>query len=267
MLAGIASVILTVLAAIYTALILPSLQEFIKARVAQYSKQQDDDEANRQKVNLTYLNPLRLWLEETYVRLNGIYNRVANDGNCSALLFIETPGDVSDQEDSWFNEEGCYLISSCYITACLFFSIKQVRDNIPYLRLSRDSDAHLMTLLFQVSHAFLKDFGVYYVLQPSIGNDVFLPSQNRLMTYREFCEMLQVPERRVWCDRLIQFYLETGRGEKCDRIRAALTAIQTLCQFLDVHIGQGVSLKERLAAEGISLPGFLGKPPLPPQEL
>lgn len=254
------------LAAIYTALILPSLQEFIKARVAQYSKQQDEDEANRQKVNLTYLNPLRLWLEETYVRLNGIYSRVASDGTCDALLFVERPDDVSGQERIWFNEEGCYLISSCYITACLFFSMKQVRDNVPYLRLSRDSDAHLMTLLFQVSHAFLKDFGVYYVLQPSIGNDVFLTSQNRLMTYREFCEMLQVPERRIWCNRLIQFYLETGRGQKSDRIRAALTAIQALSQFLDLHIGQGVSLKERLAAEGIPLPDFLGRVPLPLQK-
>jgi hypothetical protein len=251
MLAGIATLLLTALAAIYTALILPFLQDYLKARIARYNRQREELEASRNKINLTYLNPLRLWLEEAYVRLSEISHAVNQQGTVNSLLFITDPKDISSQEAEWFNGEGCYLVSTCYITACLFFAIKQVRDNIPYLRLSRESDTELMTLLFRISHAFLQDFGVFYVTQPSIGNDLYLPSQNRLLTYREFCEMLQVPENRVWFDRLILFYLETGRGEKPQRIQAALQAIHELSSFLDAHIGKGVAIEERLKAEGI----------------
>lgn len=259
MLTGIVSIIVAALAAIYTAFILPSLQDYLKSRVARYNKQREEAEVNRNKINLTYLSPLRLWLEENYVRLSEILTRVSDEGGaCKYLLYIETPREVSEQGADWFNGKGCYLISSCYITACLFFTIKQVRDNIPYLRLSKESDTELMTLLFRVSHAFLKDFGVFYVTQPSIGNDLYLRDQNRLMTYREFCELLQNPERRVWFDRLINFYLETGRGEKRDRIQAALDAIKNLSGFLDKHIGRGVSIQERLEAEGISNSATIG---------
>jgi hypothetical protein len=251
MLSGIATLLLTALAAIYTVLILPSLQDYLKARIARHNRQREELEASRNKINLTYLNPLRLWLEEAYVRLSEISHAVNQQGTVNSLLFITDPKDISSQEAEWFNGEGCYLASTCYITACLFFAVKQVRDNIPYLRLSRESDTELMTLLFRVSHAFLQEFGVFYVTQPSIGNDLYLPSQNRLLTYREFCEMLQVPENRIWFDRLILFYLETGRGEKTQRVQAALQAIQELSSFLDSHIGKGVAIEERLKAEGI----------------
>jgi hypothetical protein len=83
---------------------------------------------------------------------------------------------------------------------------------------------------------------------------MYLPEQNRLITYREFCEMLQNPEKRVWFDRLITFYIETGKGEKQARIQAVLNAIKELSRFLDKHIGQGVSIEERFRAENISYP-------------
>ena len=251
MLAGIVSVLVTVLAAVYTAVLLPSLQQYLSARAAQWMKQREEADAKREAINLTYLNPLRLWLEETYVRLQDISARLAQSDRCEALLFIDAPADVSSQEAVWFNEQGCYLVSSCYITACLFFAIKQVRENIPYLQLARQDDTELMTRMFRINHAFLRDLGIYYVTQPSIGNDVYLAAQQRLMTYREFCEMLQKPEQRVWCDRLLQFYLEVGQGKRTVNLQAALQAVHDLSQFLDAHIGQGVSITERLKAEGI----------------
>ncbi|MDB9528141.1 hypothetical protein PN498_19265 [Oscillatoria sp. CS-180] len=249
MLAGIATLLFTVLAGIYTAFILPSLQDYLKTRIARYNSQREESEASRNKINLIYLNPLRLWLEEAYVRLSEIADGIDTHGSAAALLFVTQPSDVSKQEAAWFNSEGCYLVSTCYITACLFFAIKQVRDNIPYLRLAKGSDTELMTLLFQVSQAFLQELGVFYVIQPSIGNDVYLAAHKRLMTYREFCELLQQPEQRVWFDRLILFYLETGAGKKRARIQTALRAIQALSTFLDSHIGKGVAIGDRLKAE------------------
>jgi hypothetical protein len=34
---------------------------------------------------------------------------------------------------------------------------------------------------------------------------------NRVITYRGFCEALQDPVRRVWYDRLSQFYFDAGK--------------------------------------------------------
>lgn len=250
MLTGIASLLLTTAAAIYTGLILPLLQQYLQARIDRHTKDMDEAQAHRKKVALTYLNPLRLWAEETYVRLSEISVRLRRSGDrLPALTYVTHPKTVSQKDADWFNGKGCYLISTCYITACLFATIQQVRENMPYLSFSKESDTELMTLMFYVSHGFLQDLGVFYVTQPSIGQRLYLPDQSRLMTYREFCLLLQDPEERIWCDRLINFYIETGQGQKLHRIEAAIVAIANLSQFLDTHIGQGVSLQERLNAE------------------
>ena len=53
-------------------------------------------------------------------------------------------------------------------------------------------------------------------------------------------------------DRLINFYLETARGEKLQRVAQMLTAIEAMSEFLDEAVGGGASIKERIAAEGIT---------------
>ena len=62
----------------------------------------------------------------------------------------------------------------------------------------------------------------------------------------------QVGARRVWLDRLIAYYLETGRGMKLDRVADAIAAMEALSAFLDDVTGGGESVRSRLAAEGIS---------------
>ncbi|RZM79038.1 hypothetical protein [Leptolyngbya iicbica] len=219
---------------------------------SRWSQQREEAAAQRHAINLQYLNPLRLWLEETYVRLQLIETELALSDRPSPLLSVPAPAAISQQDAIWFNQAGAYLASTCYITACLFWALKQVREHLPYLRLSREGDTELMTLMFQVSQAFLQDLGIFYVIQPSLGNDVYLASQQRLMTYREFCERLQQPEERVWSDRLIQFYLDIGQRRRPQNLAAALQAIRTLSAFLDEQIGAGVSIRDRLNAEGIT---------------
>jgi hypothetical protein len=60
------------------------------------------------------------------------------------------------------------------------------------------------------------------------------------------------PARRLWLDRLIACYLETGPGTKLDRVAAAITAMEALSAFLDDVSGGGESVRSRLAAEGVS---------------
>ena len=209
-------------------------------------------QAKRQEINARYLNPLRLHLAENRFRLAEILLRTEESGQCEDLLTIDAPANLADREPEWFTNWGAYLASSAYLTACLFAWLKKTRDGAPYLRLGSDDDTRLSVLMLRVSHSFLRDQGIYYVLQPSIGQDMILAAEDRLISYREFCELLLTPTRRVWLDRLIAYYLETGRGMKLERVTDAIAAMEALSAFLDDVTGGGESVRSRLADEGIS---------------
>lgn len=214
------------------------------------NKAKEKQEADR--IISTYLNPLRFYLVENYFRLSEILIKIANDGEKNEkLLYITNVKEISEQSPEWFNNYGCYLISSCYMTARLFYQLDKIRQELSYLRLSKKDDTELITLITILSRCFRQDYGIYYLIQPSIGNDMYLASEKRLITYREFCQLLQNPETRVWFDRLLNFYIETGQGQKLKRIEDIMGAIQSMSLFLDRVAGGGKSIKERLEAEGI----------------
>jgi hypothetical protein len=205
-----------------------------------------------------YLNPLRLYLEENYFRISEILQRVKDgDGKCKILLYIESPEEVSNKDASWCNGKGCYLISSCYFTACLFVFIKKVREDIPYLRLKGGDDTKLLNLIFKVSHSFLQDLGIYYAIQHSIGEQAYIRSEERCMTYQEFCEALLDNEKRIWFDRLLKFYLDTAEGKSIERANSVVESIYNLSAFLDNKVRGGPSIRERLRAENVDFENTL----------
>jgi hypothetical protein len=212
-----------------------------------------EDHAHSQKLNAQYLNPLRLHLVENHFRLSGTLERTSTSGKAEAMLVIDDPAEVSTKDAAWFNGPGCALTSSVYLTACLFAQLKKVRDDFPYLRLSAADDTRLAALLLRVQRGFLRNDGVYYVAQPSIGESMWVRGPERLLTYREFCEHLQDPSWRAWMDRLIQFQLDTAHGDKRDRTQYLIIALEQLSEFLDRCVGGGHSIKSRQQAEGIEV--------------
>jgi hypothetical protein len=201
-------------------------------------------------LNETYLNPLRFQLADNHYRIWAIlrHPRVRR-----RTLVIDKPEETSSKEPEWFNGEGGHLASSVYIMACLFAYLKKVREQIPYLHLSGTDDTRLAELILKLQIALTKEEGIQYVAQASVGEDMWVTTDNRLRTYREFCRMLRDPESRVWLDRLINFFLETGRGQKVDRALTAVTAMWELAAFLDECVGGGRAIESRWSAEGVSL--------------
>ena len=80
---------------------------------------------------------------------------------------------------------------------------------------------------------------------------VYIDEKARLMTYFEFCDLLRIPEKRTRLDRLINFYLLTGKAQHLDRITEVLGSILDLSDYLDVLSGMGTSVRDRLRAEGL----------------
>ncbi|MBO2455025.1 hypothetical protein J4573_48615 [Actinomadura barringtoniae] len=212
-----------------------------------------EERVRRQDLNAQYLNPLRLHLVENHFRLSGTFERTSEAGQAEAMLVIDDPAEVSGKDAAWFNGRGCALVSSVYLTACLFAHLKKVRDDFPYLRLPAADDTQLAALLLRVQRGFLRDQGVYYVTQPSIGESMWLRDEKRLLTYREFCERLQDPAWRTWLDRLIQFQLDTAQGDRQERTQQLLKALEQLSEFLDECVGGGRSIESRRQAENTDL--------------
>ena len=72
------------------------------------------------------------------------------------------------------------------------------------------------------------------------------------MTYREFCQNIKVPEKRVWFDRLISFYLDTGRGQHLDRVEEVVESIRKLLEFLDNVVGGASSIQAKYESENLT---------------
>lgn len=228
---------------------------FILRREREEKRREQEEKRleERKTVQLEYLNPLRLYLIENHFRLSEILARLSDSQQQQEkpLLVIEQAAEISGKEAALYNGTGCYLVSSCYLTACLFGCLYRVRQVIPFLELSNKNDTELLALSTSVSLGFLRNLGIFYVTQFSIGTEMYNADDNRLLSYREFCDLLSDEKRSQWFYRLIDFYLQTGRGENLYRVNEALQSIKNLAEFLDHSVGGGESLAERYRLEGI----------------
>lgn len=223
-------VVLTAIISSVTSLLVVAVSNYLTSRRERRDRQLSEAAA----LSVRYVNPLRLYLTENHWRLGRIRESLAQ-GEEHRLLTVRDPKELSNKSADWFNGQGCYLVSSAYLTACLFAHLTKLRDDFPYLRLSEADDTELLGHLLQVNIAFSGPGGVYYATQPSIGEQLLNRAENRLRSYREFCELLQDPSSRVWMDRLVAFYLAAGRGEPEARARLdrIIRSIANLIAFLD----------------------------------
>lgn len=233
------------LVAIYSVLLFPLLLKYCESQILQYQQQKQKDQESKIQINLKYLSPLRLYLKESYIRLYKINKASLESKNRQALTLIDTPVELMNKPMSWMINDGYYIMSSCYIIACLFFAIKQVRDATCYISLGKNEDTELLRYMDEINLAFAKNGGVHFMIQFSLANDIYLRDQQRLMTYREFCEMLKSSEQTDWWHGLINFFIQVGYGEKVklDHLQKAIDAIKSLSNFLDDNIGTGDSIK------------------------
>lgn len=241
--------ILTALVSAITSLVVALGTQYFALRASRSLEQAKE----RDRINFAYLNPLRLYLEEVYARLVRIDDRLTKgQGQCRDLLSIEEPEDIANIPEKWFAYEGYYLMSSCYLTACLFFFLNQVRRDVSFLRLSHDSDTELVNLMFQVSLAFGKTGGIYYIVQGTIAEAMTDATGKAPISYRAFCQNLRDPNTLVWFQQLVKFYVGMGQGKRSDRLERALTAIPDLLRFLEQHIGGGTTIETRIVRPKMS---------------
>ncbi|MEU3460790.1 hypothetical protein ABZ721_12635 [Streptomyces sp. NPDC006733] len=216
--------------------------------LANRQQRRDGSRAQRETQNMTYLNPLRWHAAETHHRLSLYAVRVDRHGAYRPAQVIGDPQDLDGKDAAWFAGTGCALVSSVWITACLFAQMTRARHDVPFLRLSNKDDTELITSIMKVHVAFAA-CGVLYATQSSIGTDALLEPEGRLRSYREFCTVLAEPERRAWANPLIHFHLAIAGGDRRTELQRALEALSALSDFLDGTLAGGASLRARWDAE------------------
>lgn len=195
-----------------------------------------------------YINPIRFMLAENYYRVNKIARQVKETGKSKDILVIGKETDVLDKNPEWFVEDGCYLISSCYLTACLFAYMEKMRKGIPFFRISRYKDTQLTYIINKLVVDFSANLNIYYVIQMNIGKECYIKDEQRVLSYREFCELLKNKENFKWYKSLIAYYLRIGRGEYKE-MKYLLVHISQLSRYLDNLVKGGDSIKQKILAE------------------
>ncbi|MFD4143098.1 hypothetical protein [Streptomyces sp. NPDC058572] len=214
------------------------------------SRQQrrNDKRIQRDTQNMTYLNPLRWHTAEAHHRLSLYATSVDRHGFYRPAQVLNEPQEIDGKDAAWFAGTGIALVSSVWMTACLFAQMTRTRHDIPFLRLPGKDDTKLATLILKVHVAFAA-CDIYYATQSSIGTDALIEPEGRLRSYREFCELLSQPDRRAWADPIIWFHLAIANGERRPNLQRALDALHELSGFLDDSLAGGASLRARWDAE------------------
>lgn len=193
-----------------------------------------------------YINPIRFILSENYYRL---YEIMEKEEKREKLLVVDESVEVRGKNMDWFVKDGCYLISSCYFTACLFVCMENIRNGIPFFKSSYHNDTKIMELINKLVVDFSSNLNIFYVIQMNIGKELYIKDENRVLTYREFCVLLKNEENFKWYQTLIDYYLRIGKGESIQQ-KLLLVHIKELSKFLDKMVLGGDSIKQKMLAEG-----------------
>ncbi|MGW6488956.1 hypothetical protein [Streptomyces sp. NPDC055056] len=218
------------------------------AWVSGRQQRRDSERVQRETRTMAYLNPLRWHTAEVHHRLSLYATSVDRDGCYPPAQVLTDPREMEGKGADWFAGKGVALGSSVWMTACLFAQMTRTRHDLPFLRLAGNDDTRLPGLLQKV-HAAFAACEIYYATQSSIGTDALLEPEGRLRSYREFCDLLAEPDRRVWADPVTWFLIAVAHGERRPALQRVLDALSELSAFLDDSLAGGASLRARHGAE------------------
>lgn len=193
-----------------------------------------------------YIEPIRFMVAESYLRIYEILNE---DKKRRDLSIIKNPIDILDKNEDWFVGDGCYLISSCYLTGCLLAYMQNIRNGIPFIKFFYHDDTKLMKLINQLVVDFSNNLNIFYVIQMNIGKEFYIKDEERVITYREFCTLLRRRTNFNWYKSLINYYLRIGKGE-CGQLQTLLLHLKKLAKLLDKMVFGGDSINQKMVAEG-----------------
>ncbi|ABW32009.1 hypothetical protein [Acaryochloris marina] len=199
-----------------------------------------------------YINHLKIANEELFIRINVLLN--LRQSRKLEIIDISSFQELEDKNTEWYNEEGAFFGTTAYFLCWLFFSIDLIKREIPHFKLRKVKSNIVMNSLFDLQHVFLKDFGIYYAIQMSIGREMENPD-GRVISYRQFVEKLQDYNSRIWFKRIVCFILDFKNGNRFRQFQEIYKYSYELAKVLDAITESEGTLDSRLSKESLPLFG------------
>jgi hypothetical protein len=226
--------VFSILTAAATALITAN---FRLREIKQQSEIQQEVEKEREKskIRIQYLNPLYISSKDLSTRLNDINSKLEGNNEKEIMLnnfrYFDENTIVNEHFGNWCNSDGYFCISTLYLTSVYFLHASRVRFELPFIQLSPNEDRKLLAHLSKVREAFGGRFGIWEIIQDSIGTYI-KKDNNSVMNYREFCKEISDKSKFIWFGNLIGFYKDVG-GKKPHELKESISALKELLQFLE----------------------------------
>jgi hypothetical protein len=197
-----------------------------------------DRDKEKEHVTLKILHPLLVASEDFLDRISDI-NRRRNDPLKSVDMrrwFKEIDERKSGDPERfafWANDEGYFAMSTLYITALYFYFAGKIRRDLPFFQLAEGDESALLSHLSEVRVAIGGKFGIWEVMQDSLG--AYLATKSGAKNYREFCEMIMDAKDAVWFNRLIDFYRDIHM-KLDDQLGNIESSLKSLIVFLHTNL-------------------------------
>lgn len=244
-------------------LVIAYLTATLKTRteLQQEKAKRELDVSQQQKYN--YFLPFKYLADEFGSRLRHIINRLSEQGEKHDNMVKRFQLDIDNKDHTWFYNDvvgpkgGYFFISTIYLNLMLFYWIKRIQDNYPYIPLKiTDKDlpelmehnriAQEQNYLSPISdeceiRGFVRNIkmliggenGIPYALHDSFGDFMMDYSKGAPINYDDFCKSLMDKSSRIKFRPLINFWLNIiNKAGQPDRAR--MTKLMHLANVLEI---------------------------------
>lgn len=230
---------------VFSALLVSLLTFKLKFReLEKASKVKIREEHWKQRISLKlkYLEPLRISVDDLYNHLIKISSELSDKERSQYLLrgferIYHMDWDGSEGRSAFLYEcnSGMYFpMSTMYLTAIYFFRAKRIRSEFPFIKLNPTEDFKLFEHLSNVRESFSGEFGIWETLQDSIGFYV-MASNEDVIPYQEFCEIMTNKNNRVKFWRLVDFYRHIDKKND-NELPKILNSLKNFNLFLEKQL-------------------------------
>jgi hypothetical protein len=232
-----------------------------RTELQQEKAKRELDITQQQKYN--YFLPFKYLADEFCSRLRHITARLSEQGEKHDNMVRRFQLNIDKKDHNWFYNDvvgphgGYYFISTIYLNLMLFYWIKQIQDNYPYIPLKiTDKNLHELKEHNKIAeeqnyvsampseceiHNFIKNIktllgganGIPYGLHDSFGDFMFDYSKGTRINYDDFCKSLIDKSSRTKFTPVIKFWLNIiDKDGKPNKER--MTKLVNLANLLEI---------------------------------
>ena len=213
--------------------------------VAQYQSSRTSRKellAKQAAVQFAYLDPLRMAAESLAWKFFNIEQKIRENkpesGGLEWMLrmfhYVKEPREYLNRElsftdySAWCNGEGFFAVSTIYAAAVYLLHARRARRECV-------KDIELMRNLEAVRHALGHEYGIYVMLQDSMGEYV-ADEKGMEIGYRQFCTRLFHEEERLWFLNLMDYFRDISK-KTAEQRGAIMLSLHNLLAYLGQTTG------------------------------